>query len=217
MTLHNVYPIFPTSIATFEYEKREEFKRKVLSYLEENKEKLDDTDDYGVNILHLHNKATENFLDYCKDDDFENFLIDSCKYYLQEIIGDKVDDLIVTDCWINICGTSGAQPFHNHSNSYISGTYYLNYDPDNHSHLKFNNPHRSNCNVPFLSLDFDKITPYNARDLTCSFIKEGFLALWPSQLSHGYEVNNSEGRITISMNFLPKRFSSGPYSFSIVR
>lgn len=217
MTSHNVYSIFPTSIATFEYEKHQEFKEKFLSYLDKNKDKLVQTT-YGINLWHMHNVPNENFLDFYDDNqEFENFLTNSCKYYLKEIIGDKVDDLIITDCWINICNDSGSQPFHNHGNSYISGTYYLNYDPDIHSHLKFNSPYHGNSRLPFLNLDIEKITPYNARDLECAFIKEGFLALWPSQLVHGYEKNNSKHRITISMNFLPKRFSSGPYSFSIVR
>lgn len=217
MPFHNVFPIFPLSISTFNYENHQKFKEKFFSYLDENKEKLVKST-YGFDLLHLHNVPNENFLDFYDDDgDFEKFLINSCKFYINEIIGDKIEDLIVTDCWINICGESASQPFHSHGNSYISGTYYVNYDPENHSHLKFYSPHQGYHSAPFLTTDYEKITQYNARDLDCSFIKEGQLVLWPSNLVHGYEKNNFENRISISMNFMPKRFSSGPYSFTILR
>ncbi len=218
MTFHNVFPIFPLSISTFNYQNHQKFKNRFFSYLEENKDKLTKTT-YGFDLLHLHNVPDENFLDFHDDGgDFEKFLVESCNYYIKEIIGNKLEDVIVTDCWINICGVSARQPFHNHGNSYISGTYYLNYDPQKHAHLKFNSPYQFGYHAaPFLTSDFEKITQFNARDLDCSFIQEGQLVLWPSNLVHGYEENDFENRITISMNFMPKRFSSGPYSFSILR
>ena len=163
--------------------------------------------------------AIRNLLDDIKKySDFENFILKSSKYFIKDIIGNEIDELVVTDCWINICGNGGHQPFHNHGNSYISGTYYLNYDPKIHSNLRFNSPFKfKDPGVQFMELNIDKYTQFNSKDVTCNFINEGMLVLWPSNLIHGYSDNSGEDRITVSMNIMPKRIKTGPYSFTVNR
>ena len=46
-------------------------------------------------------------------------------------------------------------------------------------------------------------------------VEEGDLVLWSSHLDHGYDINIGNGRVSISMNFVPSKFKSGPYTFSI--
>jgi hypothetical protein len=66
-------------------------------------------------------------------------------------------------------------------------------------------------------LDVDKYTQFNGEDVSCNFINEGMLVLWPSNLVHGYYDNDEENRITISMNIMPKQITRGPYSFTVNR
>ena len=214
----NTYSLFPTPVATFDYENHLEFKKNLLEYCENNKEKVQ-ISQYGKDLKHFKNTPDDNLLDDIKKySDFENFILKSSKYFIKDIIGNEIDELVVTDCWINICGNGGHQPFHNHGNSYISGTYYLNYDPKIHSNLRFNSPFKfKDPGVQFMELNIDKYTQFNSKDVTCNFINEGMLVLWPSNLIHGYSDNSGEDRITVSMNIMPKRIKTGPYSFTVNR
>ena len=214
----NTYSLFPTPVATFDYENHLEFKKNLLEYCENNKEKVQ-ISQYGKDLKHFKNTPDSNLLDDIKKySDFENFISKSSKYFIKDIIGNEIDELVVTDCWINICGNGGHQPFHNHGNSYISGTYYLNYDSKIHSNLRFNSPFKfKDPGVQFMELNIDKYTQFNSKDVTCNFINEGMLVLWPSNLIHGYSDNSGEDRITVSMNIMPKRIKTGPYSFTVNR
>lgn len=218
MNSFNVHALFPISVFTIQYHNHSKFKNFFFEYLKKNQDKIE-TSHYHENLQHINNTPNTNFLNDIKNElDFEDFLLNSCKFYINEIIGNEVDELIVTDCWINICGNEAFQPLHNHGNSYISGTYYLNYDPESHSHLRINSPYQGkDPGVPFLNINPKKYTEFNGKEVTCSFIQEGMLVLWPSNLVHGYSENTGENRISISMNFMPKQFISGPYSFTINR
>lgn len=214
----NVYSLFPTPVVTFNYENHSEFKKIILEYCENNKEEVQ-ISQYGKELKHFKNTSDSNLLNDIKNHtSFEDFILKCAKHFIVDIIGNQVDELIVTDCWLNICGNGGYQPFHNHGNSYISGTYYLNYDPKKHSNLRFNSPFKfKDPGVQFMLLNNDKYTQFNSEDVTCNFINEGMLVLWPSNLVHGYYDNNGEDRISISMNIMPKRIETGPYSFTINR
>lgn len=212
----DIYSLFPTSVATFNYNQHNNFKKLVFDYLKNNEDKIV-TSKYGESLKHIDNTPDTNFLDSINNyPDFKYFLLNSCKFYINEIIGNEANELIVTDCWINICEKNGYQPFHNHANSYISGTYYLNYNPKFHSQLKFNSPFEfKDFGAPFIKLDPKKYTQFNGKEITCDFINEGMLVLWPSNLVHGYSENDENNRITISMNFMPKKITTGPYSFTV--
>jgi uncharacterized protein (TIGR02466 family) len=214
----NTYSLFPTPVATFDYENHLEFKKNILEYCENNKEEVQ-ISQYGKELKHFKNTPNSNLLDDIKKySDFEDFILKSSKYFIKDIIGNEIDELVVTDCWINICGKGGHQPFHNHGNSYISGTYYLNYDSKIHSNLRFNSPFKfKDPGIQFMELNVDKYTQFNGKDVTCDFINEGMLVLWPSNLIHGYYDNSGEDRITVSMNIMPKRIKTGPYSFTVNR
>ena len=216
MNPFDIYSLFPTSLMTFNYDNHNDFKKFFFEYLKNNQEKIIDSN-YGESLKHIDNTPNTNFLNSIRDyPDFEYFLLNSCMFYINEIIGNEVEELIITDCWINICDKNGYQPFHNHANSYISGTYYLNYDSEKHSQLKVNNPSAfKDYGTPFIELNAKKYTPFNGKELTCDFIKEGMLVLWPSNLVHGYSKNKEDNRISISMNFMPKKIITGPYSFTV--
>jgi ectoine hydroxylase-related dioxygenase (phytanoyl-CoA dioxygenase family) len=46
---------------------------------------------------------------------------------------------------------------------------------------------------------------------------EGDVLFWQSHLIHGYSGNNSNDRISISFNIMPKYFYNNSYSFKVVR
>lgn len=153
------------------------------------------------------NKEFRNFKQWCEK---------SCEKFITETLGYELEDgVFVTDSWINVCNTGGFQQPHFHTNSFISGTYYVNYDKDlGHSPLVFQSP--SNCTYigkQAISLAKVKETPYNS-DTVC-FPQNGDLILWQSHILHGHFDNNADDRISISMNFMPKVLSTGQYGFRV--
>ena len=64
-----------------------------------------------------------------------------------------------------------------------------------------------------LLADMNKLGKYN-----CDLImlpNEGELMLWPSNLTHGYADNKKDGRISISMNFMPSLIVDDKYSYRV--
>ena len=59
-----------------------------------------------------------------------------------------------------------------------------------------------------------KYTDYNQDNKVLS--NEGELLLFPSQVIHGYNVNEGEDRVTIAMNFMPTVLTNGDYGWRVV-
>lgn len=212
-----VYPLFPVPIAKAQYPKRNEFKDKVLDFIKDNKE-LEVDGITSPELKHFFNSSEleKGFFDYINDEDFKEFLLESSYSFVRGVMGYELeDDLIITDCWINTCYKNGFQRFHSHGNSFVSATYYVNYIPSIHSTLTFLNPFFNVHVEPFFDLNVIEQTQFNQKEIVCDFIEEGDLVLWSSHLDHGYDINIGNGRVSISMNFVPSKFKSGPYTFSI--
>ena len=134
---------------------------------------------------------------------------------------------IITDSWINVTSSDRAwQLWHSHANSYLSATYYVNYDKEKHQNLMFDGQPTADSRQYLLLNDLevlenDSLGKYCKRFYTPD-INEGDLIMWPSHILHGYGDGYSSrtyepGRCSISMNYLPKKISSGTYSFYISR
>ena len=132
-------------------------------------------------------------------------------YYLQ-------DGIIITDCWLNKCDAGGEQFYHTHANSYISGTYYVNYIRGIHAPIGFRNKdfNPENCTVQYLDIPVKYPSKYNTQGAFVNY-EEGDLLLWPSNIAHGYEDNLENNRISISFNVMPKYIHNQSYSFRIER
>jgi len=138
----------------------------------------------------------------------EDFMSNVMGYYLPETMQ-------VTDSWINICNEGGYQSPHFHSNSVISALYYVNFDPEKHSHTYFGRP-RLGMSYPqynALQIPYHKETRYNQFD--CVTGAEGRLFLWESHMIHGFKVNNHPNRITVAMNLMPTVISNGDYGWRV--
>lgn len=168
------------------------------------------------NLHHLDNDLKKSILSKDNFKDFNEWLVKCANYYVTDVLGyELVDGMTITDSWLNICNKNGMQVPHYHTNSYISGTYYVNIE-DGHSPLTFrhidNSTHSNNQSI---SLGIGKsATLYNSDAVF--FPENGQLFLWQSHLTHGYFNNQSDNRISLSMNFLPKIIANHRYAFKIV-
>lgn len=219
-----VIEIFPKPIGLYSLEKDRHLKLKeqCLSLIEEKYVKDNSyANQENHRLKHFLNKDNLNLFDYEELKWFEKWLEEQCVDYIENILGcDLKDGVVITDCWLNKCDAGGEQFPHIHTNSYISGTYYVNYIDGLHSPLKFKNKNLiyDYCSEnPVMMIPFKKRTKYNSIFAEMSY-KEGDLLLWESYHSHGFESNMEDNRISISFNVMPRYLSSsGVYGFKIER
>ncbi len=219
----NIFPICSEPLGVFSLPKESHLKFKNLTESIRNKaptnfRRKDKSTLYKLE--HICNLRNQNlFKMFPELDELKITLSNLCLNYIASI-GFECEEVIITDAWLNIGSKDAVLPPHVHANSFISGTYYINFNKDLHSSLTFYND-RLNIdghNTPFMTLPPAKgRTPFNQRilGLNCS---EGDVAFWRSNLMHGYtKPNPTDNRLTLSFNLMPKICTDGSiYSFTVM-
>lgn len=229
------YSMFPQIIGLYEFEEKQKFKIDILKLIDHYKNSdVENKDGHG--LTHYFNFADKNLLknDFIDLDYFKSFLNNSINAYANELLYSVNDckGFVITDCWVNVGKSGSFQSAHNHTNSFFSGTYYVSFNPKYHSRITFRNPNNySNfMNQPYLALPKRDVYNHPCNDeYVCDIYEEGDLILWQSGLHHAYSycLGNGDdegedetccgyhGRISISMNFMPKYLHYGLYSTEI--
>ena len=118
------------------------------------------------------------------------------KIYVKEIINPKEElNFYITQSWLNVTKPGGGHQAHAHSNSIISGAFYIQTDVGQ----------TINCYVmhkntqPTIEFEVES-TLWNS-DI-CSFnVINNQLLLFPSWLGHGVQVNEKQTKDVISLSF----------------
>jgi len=209
------FDIFPTLIKSFSYQKHDEVFELAKKYIEDNKSKSYKNTSCD-SLDHIACGGSHNSLLY-EDQftDLRNWIIECATKFADDCGYDIKDGFFVTDSWINICSAGGSQKFHNHANSLVSGTYYVNIEPEKHAPIQFKKNSINSSEQTMLYLKKVKQTPYCSDAAIMPL--PGELFLWESNISHGYDYNKEDGRISISFNILPKVMWSGIYGFQVGR
>lgn len=76
----------------------------------------------------------QNVLEHPSLLELKGFIHTSAEHFLVNTFG-TTNKLLISNSWINIAPASASQPFHTHSNSLISGTFYISFDSDIHPSL----------------------------------------------------------------------------------
>jgi uncharacterized protein (TIGR02466 family) len=209
----NIAEIFPTPIFVDNYTEKETIKNLILKEIKKQKP---EPHLCSPQLLHYGNTSDGSIFRKKEFKSFKQWCEKSCEKFITEVLGYKLEDgVFVTDSWINVCNKDGFQQPHFHTNSFISGTYYVNFDKDlGHSPLTFQSPSSANY-ISKSSISLEKIvpTPYTT-DSNC-YPQNGDLVLWQSHLLHGHFGNEADDRISVSMNFMPKVISTGQYGFRV--
>ena len=133
-------------------------------------------------------------------------------------IGYQCEDLLIHSSWLNRASEGAILDDHAHSNSFISANYFVNFNSKLHSPLSFRNDrctmHR-NAGFPYITLEeLAEKSIYNIPRIGMN-APEGSILVWRSHMVHGYNTpNQGPGRMTLSLNALPKIVSNGAYAFS---
>jgi uncharacterized protein (TIGR02466 family) len=109
-------------------------------------------------------------------------------------------NLVLGNWWININGKYDYNESHDHQNSVLSGTYYVQVPEENMGDLVL---HRGDNAEFFLTSKVErKQTMANAMTIPCP-VKESMFYLFPSWVKHSVERNNTDSeRISIAFNFV---------------
>jgi hypothetical protein len=201
--------IFPVTVARFHYEKNSELQQIINTII--SSAKVEEARELSSSTHYFEKSG--NLLNNPLLADFKDFVMSSANQYVNNLL--KIDsEMFVTLSWINHTNSGFDLDPHNHGNSYISGTYYLNFNPLYHSPITF---HKSVLGQQFQYLDIkpSEFNKYNAKSCQLSNLIQGDLILWPSHLEHGYTANVGNDRVSISMNFLPKIVNNGDYKFYV--
>ena len=208
----NIANLFPTALGIYKNDNHRETK-KVLT--EMMKHAPFQKNEECPSLIHYFD-AGDSVLVKDELKFFRDWVEEKALNFATEVVGYSIDKLNVTDSWLNVSNKGAFQPPHMHVNSFISATYYVN-KGKGHSPLIFIHPR--NQNIPPASQIMS--VNYSSRNLYQSDVpvdvEEGNLVIWESHLVHGYPPNESDNRISLSMNFMPSTVKHHIYSYKTVR
>ena len=183
------YSLFPTPISFFKLDR--DISKKENTFL--------------LNLDQRPNKHNTRSIDYNVLDNpnlnlLSEFINTAVAAYLKEIYNSKNDiNLRITQSWTNYTAPGQSHHKHTHSNSFISGVFYIkaNKETDRISFYK---------NEGYKQIDIAGIDQWNQFNCKSWWfpVGTGELVLFPSSLTHKVEVVEGEDtRISLSFNTFP--------------
>lgn len=148
--------------------------------------------------------TTRQLLDQPQFSNLKKQIQEKVDEYVYEVLGvTRKQKWLITTSWLNKAPTGGYHPSHWHSNSLVSGVYYLKTNPTSgaicfHKERSHNNMWRDT-----FCIDFEKTNEYNT---DCAISpKPNDLLLFPSILNHSVLDNLSqEDRYSLAFNVFPR-------------
>jgi len=130
--------------------------------------------------------------------DLKSFIDEGIDEYLQTVAAPKFDvSLRITQSWLNYSEPGQFHHKHYHPNSFYSGCFYVNADPEFDKIYFFRDGYER------IKLTTEKWNVYNSESWWLS-VGTGQLIIFPSYLTHMVQtVEASETRISIAFNTFP--------------
>lgn len=206
------FDLFPKPVSSKKYPNHKDLKKTVLKLLESSQL---ESNHISNKLFHYKNNSKVSLLYDEIFTDFKTWCEKTCYEYVTNVIGYEPEDkIIVTDSWLNKCDRGGYQYPHYHTNCYISGTYYLNFQ-EGHAPIMFRHEDSAtHPHSPTITLGrTETSTRYNIDSLI--YPEESELYLWQSHLTHGVPENDLDNRVSLSMNFMPTIVSNQRYGYKV--
>lgn len=168
------------------------FNKEQLDYIKTYKDKS--RINVGNNYISKSSYVLEdNKLKYIKS--FIQKELDNLAYNVLKL--NKKQKIYVTQSWFNFNPKDSYHHMHNHPNSLISGTFYIQGEENTFCDI---DREYANTVFPYFQLDCEEVNPINTTHHTVEN-KIHTLALFPSRLRHQVRVNNNnKERITLAFN-----------------
>ena len=208
-----VHSLFPTPVGSYRgFAQQDALQEKLLGLLTADRARTNSQD---PQLRHWFDTSGGGVLDIEEPllQDLKTWILDCSLSFVQRVQGVQCDAMQVISSWCNCVDVGAVQAPHSHENSWISGTYYVclkkGMHPSAFGVLALS------AAKPSLPVDggWGKAPASAPTNTDCPM--PGTLLLWPSHLLHGHSGNARNGRISLSMNLLPKRLIGSSYSLEV--
>ena len=183
---YKIIDIFPTAVLKFKLGR--DLTKSEIDFVEynENKHLQNSGNKYSKNTFILNENEMQNIFEFCNN---------SIQTYFDKIINPiSKTNIKITQSWLNYTNKGEYHHTHSHSNSIISGVFYINAKKEYDSILMQRGGH--NAFVIFPNSVNDFIT--NEVDFK---VETGELILFPSEVYHRVDVTKGEHqRISLAFN-----------------
>ena len=156
----------------------------------------------GMNKNQGNSSSTNNYIFNEKLKKIKQFCEQQIKIYVEQVISPKEKlNFYITQSWLNVTNPGGYHHTHSHSNSLISGVFYISNEEDDR--IIFEHPNRKLLEMT--SFEFETSNVWNTYVVT-SPCETNTLLLFPSWLNHTVAPNEkaTKDRISISFNTFVK-------------
>lgn len=157
----------------------------------------------GYSELPMYQITKQNLHEDSNFTQLSNVILQCANIYCNNV-GYKPHDLYITSMWMNKFESGQTIGPHTHTNSLLSGVYYMNSLPEQGG-TDFFNPVSKMRNTISVSRDDSMFLT----DKVTSKAQPNKLVLWPSYIEHRSEKNStSKPRYTLSFNILPSKLGN---------
>ena len=191
------YGLFPTPVSKYTVPNHKELKEQILLWMKDSafKEKHGrESISHNVTQIGDNNQLINDI------PELHRTLIDAVTKHNNNSIKYKTN-FIINDSYLELASEGAIYAPHEVSNCVYSMCYFINYNDEQHSYIKWRKNVSSN-HYPIIQIDSTELTPYNMTEATFK-INEGDIVTFPANLTHGYDSNPSNERITLSANIVP--------------
>lgn len=185
--------LFPSTIRSLECDGYDKIKSElvtwILNYRNNNptSEKLTNRGGWQSSSTFYHDESFSLFFEYILK-------------HIHAGLSDFKVNFTLNNMWININERGNYNALHNHPHSHISGVFWVK-TPDNCGDIAFENPHHFDRYIEIRNLNQEIAEETKNYFGYTFFAKEGSILLFPSDIRHEVQQNNSdEERISISFN-----------------
>ena len=191
------YGLFPVPITRYSLPNHDDIKAKILEWMS----KQDIISDHKRNAI-CHNVLQVGPNNQLIQDipDLAQCIINAVNLHNTNSLKYKTN-FGFSDSYLEIANKDAIYAPHEHSNCLYSVTYLVNYDEKQHAYMKWRRNVSSHF-YPVIQLDTSELSPYNMTEATFKQ-SEGDVLVYPSNITHGYDSNPSDQRITFTANVVP--------------
>lgn len=195
---HETYGLFPIPVTKVSLANHEQYKQQILTWMatqdileKHNREAIC----FNVSQIGQTNQLLQDLPDLAQDilNAANTHNNNSAKYNTP---------LAISESYLELHHQGAIYAPHEHSNCLFSLTYFINYNPEQHSYLKFRRNVASN-HYPIIQIDSTELSPFNMTEATFN-MSEGDVIIYPANMTHGYDNNPSNERITLTANIVPQ-------------
>ena len=194
----NTIGLFPTGFVEFKLDITDQDIHNMIDAVEWTNHKQ------GFEEFPMYQISKQNLQEEVAFESFTKTVINCGLEYCNKI-GYQPENLYITSMWMNKFSNSQSIGPHTHTNSLLSGVYYLNSTPEQGG-TEFYNPISKMRNT--ISVTRDGNSPI-LTDRISSKAEPNKLILWPSYIEHRSEKNiTPKPRYTLSFNMLPTKLGN---------